>query len=180
MLAMSTHNPSETNYHCLRIPIMAWAAPKSRSIMPPTPQAGVISGWIGRPPVYFCFVPSWLSLSDPVEPSNEGIVVATKVEWLVFEEVVSFVVLVVAMAVAVAVVAVPLVLGVLAVDVELGILSVAVAVASGSALFSTVVKASTFRSATSTAGADNATPKRSTKIKVLNNDHRILYGSMPG
>jgi hypothetical protein len=65
---------------------------------------------------------------------------------------------------------------VLAVDVELGMLSVAVAVgvASRSTLFSTVVKASTFRSATSTAGADNATPKRSTKINVLNNDHRIV------
>lgn len=101
-----------------------------------------------------------------MEPSNEGIVVATAVSWLVFEEVVSFDVVLVAVAVFMAVV--------VAVDVWLDVFFVDVVVASGCALSSTVVFASTFRSAMSAAGADNATPKRSTKIRVVNNDHRIL------
>lgn len=110
-----------------------------------------------------------------MEPSKEGIVVATIVAWLVFEEVVSFVVVLVAVAVFVAVISAPPVLVVVADDVWLGVFFAGdVVVASACVLSSTVVLASTFRSAMSATGADNATPKRSTKIRVVNNGHRIL------
>lgn len=95
------------------------------------------------------------------------------VAWLAFEEVVSFVVVLVAVAVFVAVVSAPPVLVVVAIDVWLGVLFIVV-VASGCALSSTVVFASTLRSEMSAAGADKAAPKRSTKIRVVNIDHRIL------